>query len=212
MRAQTVVLVAAAALAAPAGAAADGGIVLSAPGDGASVASTATVDFTWQNPFYHPFGEDQVMAVATDPGFVDVVFQHGDYCESMELCPQAVTAGPFTPGTYYWKVRLYAWDWNPESEVRSFVSVAPPPPPPPTASPPPPPPPPKTCRVPSVVHVRLRVAKASIRRAGCVVGAIRHVRSRVSRGRVVSQRPAPHAMLAGDLRVRLTVSLGRRGG
>jgi hypothetical protein len=207
MRAQIVVFVAAAALAAPAAAAADGGILLSAPADGVSVPSTATVDFAWQNPFYHPFGEDQVMAVATDPQFANVVFQDGDYCESMELCRQAVTAGPFAPGTYYWKVRLYAWDWNPESEVRSFVSVAPPPPPPP-----PPSPPPKTCRVPSVVHLRLHFAKVSIRRAGCVVGAIRHIRSRVSRGRVVSQRPAPRTVLTGDLRVRLTVSLGRRGG
>jgi hypothetical protein len=207
-----IVVLAVAALAAPGAAAADGGLNLTAPAEGTTVLSDTTVDFSWVNPFYHPFGEDQTFVVATDPAFTDVVFQHGDYCESMQLCPQGVTAVPFAPGTYYWKVRLYAWDWNPESEVRSFVSMAPPAPPPPPPPPPVPPPstPPKSCRVPFVVHRRFGPAKSAIRRAGCVVGKIRRAHSRLGKDQVISQSPVARATLTGDLRVRLTVSMGRR--
>jgi hypothetical protein len=104
------------------------GMTLKTPALGTTVSSTAPVEFTWDNPNYHPLGEDQVMYVATDPAFTNIVYQHGDHCEPMMLCPQGVTAGPFQPGTYYWKVRLYAWDWNPESDVWWFTSAAPPPP------------------------------------------------------------------------------------
>ena len=65
-----------------------------------------------------------------------------------------------------------------------------PPPPPPPPPLPPPPPPPAICRVPRVVGLRLRAARARIRAARCSVGSIRRTRSRRA-GRVLRQSPGP---------------------
>jgi hypothetical protein len=96
-------------------------------------------------------GIRQDLLVATDPSFQDLVAEHHDWCPPYELCPQGATLDPLPPDTYYWKVHLFAWDWEPDSDTWSFVSARPPPPPAPPPLPPPPPPPPKpTCHVPAV--------------------------------------------------------------
>ena len=186
------------------------GIFPKQPANGSTVSSGAKVEFTWDNPSYHVLGQSQVFYVATDLAFENVVFQKGDYCPALELCPQGAAAGPFAPGLYYWKVRLYAWDWNPDSDVWSFLSAAPPPllPPPPPAPPPPPP----GCRVPGVVGHGLPRATSTIRRAHCRVGQVSRSYSAIRRkGHVMAQRPRAGALLAAHARVNLVVSRGRRG-
>jgi len=197
------------ALVLPARALADGAVPL-APAFGATLSSEEPVEFGWDNQAVHPFGLVQVMYVATDPGFENVVYQHGDYCESMTPCPQGVTAPPFAPGSYFWRIHLFAWDWNPDSDVWQFSTAAPPPPPP--APPPlPPPPPPPPCRVPGVEHKPLERARRAIRAANCTVGSVRYGASRaVRRGRVIRQYPRAGTVLAHHANVRLLVSRGRR--
>ena len=81
-----------------------------------------------------------------------------------------------------------------------YTGGSPPPPPPP---PPPPFAPPK-CVVPSVVGLRLRQARARIRKRHCRVG---HVSRRHSKrvGRVLAQHPRPGRRLASGSRVNLVV-------
>src|ERR687888_508908 len=95
------------ALTVPAAAAADG-FILETPALGATVSSEAPVEFTWDNPNYHVLGETQILEVATDPDIQKVVYRHGDHCDPYMLCPQGHTAGPFPPGTYYWRMHLLA--------------------------------------------------------------------------------------------------------
>src|SRR5436190_18091917 len=147
------------ALTLPAAAAADG-FILQTPLLGATVSSAAPVEFAWDNPNYHVLGETQILKVATDPDIQNVVYRHGDHCEPYMLCPQT---GPFAPGTYYWRMHLLAWDWNPYSDVWSFVSATAPPPPPPPPPPSPPPPPKRTCHVPMVRGKTLAQARPVIR-------------------------------------------------
>src|SRR6266576_2499153 len=94
------------ALALPGRAAAEGAVP-KLPALGSTASSEAPVQFVWNNPYTHPMGMDQVLYVATDPDFQDIVFQHGDYCGPMALCPQGTSAPAFAPGTYYWKIHLY---------------------------------------------------------------------------------------------------------
>jgi glucose/arabinose dehydrogenase len=70
--------------------------------------------------------------------------------------------------------------------------------------------PPVRCKVPRVVGLRLRTARARIGRANCRVGRIRYVRSTRARGRVASQKPRAGRRLARGTRVHLNVSRGRR--
>ncbi len=182
------------------------GAYLKQPLNGSAVSSLSPVEFTWDNPTYHVLGLSQVFYVATDPDFTNVVWQHGDWCPPLATCPQGTTAGPFAPGVYYWKIHLYAWDWNPDSDIWSFVSSAPPPPPPP-----PPPTPPAQCRVPGVVGKLPARARNAILRASCRVGAVRRSYSTARhKGRIVAQRPRAGALVAAGTRVHLVVGRGRR--
>jgi len=187
------------------------GIDLVLPANGATVSSAEPVDLAWANPNYHVMGEVQVVTVATDPQLTNVVRQHGDHCEPYELCPQGTTLEPLPPGTYYWKVYLYAWDWDFWSPVWSFVSAAPPPPPPPPPPAPPPPPPPGKCRVPAVRGRLLAEARRLIVKRLCRVGTVSYARSpTVPRGRVARQSPVAGKLLQTGGRVQLVVSRGRR--
>ena len=84
----------------------------------------------------------------------------------------------------------------------------------PPAPAPPPPPPARVlrqlCRVPRVVGKKLGKARASLRRASCLVGRVRRARSRRARGRVVRQTPRAGTRLCRGGRVDLVVSRGRR--
>jgi hypothetical protein len=107
------------------------GATLSQPANGSTVSSIAPIEFAWFNPHYHVLGIRQDLHVAADSAFQKIVAEHHDWCPPYELCPQGATLDPLPPGTYYWKVHLFAWDWEPDSDTWSFVSAVPPPPPPP---------------------------------------------------------------------------------
>jgi hypothetical protein len=67
------------------------------------------------------------------------------------------------------------------------------------------------CVVPNVRGKKLPAGRRAISRAGCRVGTVRGVySSSVKRGRVISQRPKPGAVLSGRGKVDLVVSLGRK--
>jgi ABC-type transport system substrate-binding protein len=84
----------------------------------------------------------------------------------------------------------------------------PPPGPPPPGPPPPPPPPPRArCVVPWVLGMTVSRARARIRSRHCLVGRVRHRRSRKV-GRVVGQTPRAGAIRARGTKVNLVV--GRR--
>jgi beta-lactam-binding protein with PASTA domain len=56
----------------------------------------------------------------------------------------------------------------------------------------------------------LAAARDAIRRAGCSVGRVRTVHSRIAWGRVAAQAPSAGRKLPSRARVNLIVSLGRR--
>jgi subtilisin family serine protease len=66
------------------------------------------------------------------------------------------------------------------------------------------------CVVPRLARLRLGAARDAIRRAGCSVGRVRTIRSRVAWGRVAAQAPSAGRRLPSRARVNIIVSLGRR--
>jgi hypothetical protein len=68
----------------------------------------------------------------------------------------------------------------------------------------------RACVVPRVRGKTLRAARRSIAASRCAVGRVRYVRSRLARGRVVSQSPPPRVVLDRLGLVNLAVSRGRR--
>ena len=67
----------------------------------------------------------------------------------------------------------------------------------------------QSCRVPDVRGVTLPQARDALRRAVCLLGRIRYVRSaRVAAGFIVAQRPRAGATLRPPRRVELDVSRG----
>jgi len=73
---------------------------------------------------------------------------------------------------------------------------------------------PGLCTVQDVKRQKLAAAKRTIARANCRVGKIRRAYSstfkRVTKGRVISQRPKPGTVLRGGGKVNLVVSRGKR--
>ena len=68
------------------------------------------------------------------------------------------------------------------------------------------------CKVPAVRKMRLVTAEQAIASANCSTGKIRHGYSKtVRRGRVISEKPRAENVLPTGGKVRLVVSLGRRG-
>jgi len=74
----------------------------------------------------------------------------------------------------------------------------------------PPPPAQARCRVPRLIGKTLTAAVQTIRHAGCSIGRVRLVPSRLRRGLVLSQSPRPGTLRALGGRVNLAVSIGRR--
>jgi subtilisin family serine protease len=66
----------------------------------------------------------------------------------------------------------------------------------------------RVCVVPRLRGATLAVARSRIRRAGCSVGRVGRTRSRLRRGRVVTQRPAAGRRVSLRGRVNVTVSRG----
>jgi uncharacterized delta-60 repeat protein len=67
-----------------------------------------------------------------------------------------------------------------------------------------------TCLVPRVRGRTLAAARRALRQARCSLGRVVRQRSRVRKGLVISQRPAPGTVLPEGGSVRVVVSLGRR--
>ena len=86
-------------------------VTLSKPANGSTVSSLAPIEFTWSNPLYHVLGMYQHLYVGTDPAVEKIVAERTDWCAPYELCPQGATIDPLAPGTYYWKLHLFMWDW-----------------------------------------------------------------------------------------------------
>jgi hypothetical protein len=118
------------------------GIFLSAPANGSSWSTTATIAFSWTEAWYCPDCDGvEALLIATDPGFTNVVYRGAGPCPASNApsCPTSATLGPFSAGTYYWGVGLQLGS-NPvhTSDVWSFtVTAGAPPPPPPPPTPPP---------------------------------------------------------------------------
>jgi hypothetical protein len=74
---RAIVLACLLALVLPVAAAAEG-FTLHTPALASTVSSEAPVAFTWDNPSYHVLGQSQVLYVATDSEFTNIVYQHGD--------------------------------------------------------------------------------------------------------------------------------------
>ena len=68
----------------------------------------------------------------------------------------------------------------------------------------------RTCIVPNVKGKPLPAAKRAIRKARCKLGKIKRAFSKLRKGRVVSQQPAPRRIVPAGTAVRLTVSRGRK--
>jgi beta-lactam-binding protein with PASTA domain len=67
------------------------------------------------------------------------------------------------------------------------------------------------CKVPKVVGLRLKKARARIVRAHCRVGKVtKRFSTRRKKGRVLSQKPKPGRLLAAGARVNLVVGKGPR--
>jgi beta-lactam-binding protein with PASTA domain len=59
-------------------------------------------------------------------------------------------------------------------------------------------------------RLRLGAATPKLAKAHCRLGSVTRVRSAVSRGLIVSQRPVPRRRLKANTKVSVAVSLGRR--
>jgi beta-lactam-binding protein with PASTA domain len=67
------------------------------------------------------------------------------------------------------------------------------------------------CIVPKVKGKKLKAAKAAIRKAHCAVGKVtKAFSSKVKKGRVISQKPAPGKKVDGGSKVKLKVSKGKK--
>lgn len=87
------------------------------------------------------------------------------------------------------------------------TTTAPAPTPTPTTAPTPEPTP--KCHVPNVKGMRLADAQIRLFKANCSLGKVTNVHSKVQKGRVIDQSPAPGGTFASDTPVRVMVSSGR---
>jgi eukaryotic-like serine/threonine-protein kinase len=69
---------------------------------------------------------------------------------------------------------------------------------------------PRRCKVPRVKGKTVPAAATTLKRAGCKLGPVKPVRSRVRKGRIVAQRPAAGRLVGKGTPVVVTVSRGRR--
>jgi hypothetical protein len=110
------------------------GVDLLSPADGAAVYSNSKAHFGWWWDASHQICWTFLyLQVATDSSFTNVVFtEDWDIPPGGNLGSWQTDQGPFSPGTYYWRLRWIdsgcVSTWY-TSAVRSFSSISPPPPP-----------------------------------------------------------------------------------
>jgi hypothetical protein len=78
------------------------------PSAGATFSATSHIAFSWHaNPYpqlVNGWAYQLHFQIATDPGFSSLVVDRWQSCHSPADCPSISTEGPFTSGTYYWRV------------------------------------------------------------------------------------------------------------
>jgi subtilisin family serine protease len=155
----------------------------------------ATIDVTWSGAFDFGSGIDGY-SFSWDGSGTSVP----DTTKDAEETTTRLTSAPFAAGTYWFHIRTRdnAGNWSPGTHAGPFVIAA-------AAVPQPP-----RCKVPNVKGKTLRVAATTLKRAGCKLGPVKRVRSRLRKGRIVTQRPAAGRFVGKGTPVGVTVSRGRR--
>ena len=155
----------------------------------------ATVDVTWSGA--HDFGSGvDGYSFTWDRSGTSVP----DTTKDVEETTQQLTSAPLAPGTYWFHIRTRdnAGNWSAGMHAGPFVIAAA------AISQP------ARCKVPRVKGKTVAAARTALKRAGCKLGPVRRVRSRVRKGRIVAQRPAAGRFVGKGTPVVVTVSRGRR--
>jgi hypothetical protein len=123
-----------------------------------------------------------------------------DTTKDVEETVTHVTSAPFAPGTYWFHLRTRdnAGNWSAGTHAGPFMIAA-------AAIPQP-----QRCKVPRLRGKTVRAAAGTLKRAGCKLGPVKRVRSRVRKGRIVAQRPPAGRSVGKGTPVVVTVSRGRR--
>jgi subtilisin family serine protease len=124
-----------------------------------------------------------------------------DAAKEAEESAGHTVSGPLAAGTYWFHLRTRdnAGNWSAGTHVGPYVIA-----PAAVAQP-------QRCTVPRLRGKTLRTAATVLRRAGCKLGPVKRIRSRVVRkGRIVAQRPAAGRRVGKGTPVVVTVSRGRR--
>ncbi|HKH31540.1 MAG TPA: S8 family serine peptidase [Gaiellaceae bacterium] len=155
----------------------------------------ATVDVTWSGA--HDFGSGVDGYSFTWDGSGTSV---PDTTKDVEETTQQLTSARLAPGTYWFHIRTRdnAGNWSAGTHAGPFVIAAAA-----TSQP-------ARCKVPRVKGKTVAAAKTALKRAGCKLGPVKRVRSRVPKGRIVAQRPAAGRRVGKGTPVAVTVSRGRR--
>jgi thermitase len=155
----------------------------------------ATVDVAWSGA--HDFGSGiDGYSFSWDGSGTSVP----DTTKDGEETAQQVTSAPLAAGTYWFHIRTRdnAGNWSSGTHAGPFVIAA-------AAIPQP-----RRCKVPRVKGKTVPAAVTALKRAGCKLGPVKRVRSRVRKGRIVAQRPAAGRLVGKGTPVVVTVSRGRR--
>jgi subtilisin family serine protease len=155
----------------------------------------ATVDVTWSGAFDYGSGIDG-FSYAWDHASTTAP----DTAKDAEESASQVTSVPLAPGTYWFHLRTRdnAGNWSPGTHVGPFVIAA-------AAVPQP-----KRCVVPRLRGKTRAAAAKLLKRAGCKLGPVKSQRSRLRKGRIVSQRPPAGRKVGKGTPVVVTVSRGSR--
>jgi subtilisin family serine protease len=153
----------------------------------------STVDMTWSGAFDYGSGIDGFSflwdhAAATIP----------DTIKDAEESTGQATSPPLAPGTYWFHLRTRdnAGNWTQGTHVGPYVIA-------PAAVPQP-----KRCVVPRLRGKTRAAAAKLLKRAGCKLGPVKSQRSRMRKGRIVSQRPPAGRKVGKGTPVVVTVSRG----
>jgi thermitase len=155
----------------------------------------ATVDVTWSGAFDYGSGIDG-FSYAWDHAPTTVP----DTAKDAEESANQLTSVPLAPGTYWFHLRTRdnAGNWSAGTHVGPFVIAA-------AAVPQP-----KRCVVPRLRGKTRAAAAKLLKRAGCKLGPVKSQRSRLRKGRIVSQRPPAGRRVGKGTPVVVTVSRGSR--
>jgi thermitase len=155
----------------------------------------ATVEMTWSGAFDFGSGID-----GYSYSWDTLSFSSPDTIKDAEESAVNAVSPPLAPGSYWFHLRTRdnAGNWSPGTHAGPYVITH-------AAIPQP-----QRCKVPRVRGKTLRAARGVLKRAGCRLGPVKRVRSRVRKGRIVSQRPPAGRNVGKGTPVVVTVSRGRR--